>query len=81
MPVRLAIGAAIVVTLLFIGARLEQSPLPTRPALPLGSRDIPLLLPGAILAWALSGLILGLAAERAGGWRWRPWPVRRRSAS
>ncbi|MCB0215102.1 MAG: hypothetical protein KDH92_00595, partial [Chloroflexi bacterium] len=72
MPVRLAIGAAIVVTLLFIGARLEQSPLPTRPALPLGSRDIPLLLPGAILAWALSGLILGLAAERAGGWRWRP---------
>ena len=72
MPVRLAIGAAIVVTLLFIGARLEQSPLPTAPALQLGSRAIPLLLPGAILAWALSGLILGLAAERAGGWRWRP---------
>jgi hypothetical protein len=70
-PQRLALLAASLATLLFATATWLGEPLPAAPVLSLGSRSFPALVPGAILAWGISGFALGMALDRSPGWTWR----------
>ncbi len=70
-PLRAGLIAAILASILAIAARLRGEPLPAAPALQVGDRSLPWVLPAAILAWALGAAILTRAALRAKPWRWQ----------